>query len=175
MSHTFGASAYAGRVYRALAFKSANTLWCCIGGQTGWVDDSHPPEPDLTMTTIVEPIVYVKADFTTLCVWSEVSADVEVGGNHYTYASDEDAMDMYARFLYAQFTLDGTIVGIPTGTFRQVGVFSGLTPASGHAEDSWLSPSNVDDPGILQYISNRRPVVFSESEVRQERIIIEFK
>ena len=108
-------------------------------------------------------------------MWSEVSADVVLADNNFAYIDDEDAYDEFARFLYAQFTFDGTIVGIPVGTFRQVGVFSELTPTSGHLTDTWLSPANVSDVGILEYISNRRPVTFSESEVRMERIIIEFK
>jgi len=172
---TFGAAAYAGRVGRALDFKGSKTLWCGIGRQIGWVDDLYPPEPDLTALTIEEPLVYVKADFTTLCVWSEVEADVEVADNYFAYIADVDALDNFARFLYAQFTFDGTIVGMPFGQFRQVGVFSDLVPASGHESDIWLPPANVSSVGTLEYISNRRPVTFSDGEVRMERIIIEFK
>jgi hypothetical protein len=172
---TFGLATYKGRVERVLAFKNNHTLWCGIGGQDEWAEENNPPAPSPIVIDIDTPILYVKADFVTLCTWSDVEADVEVAGSYYEYASDNDAMDKLARFLYARFTFDGTIQGIPTGTFRQVGIFSNLVPASGHGNDTWLAPADVADIGLLQYISYRRPVTFSFGEIRMEQFIAEFK
>ncbi|MGC8717973.1 MAG: hypothetical protein ACP5RW_08255 [bacterium] len=150
-------------------------MWCCLAGQTAWADDDDPPAPNPATLSVSDPLVYVKADFVTLCVWSETPSDVEIAGNHFTYVTDSEAMDKFARFLYAQFTFDGTIAGMPYGTFRQVAVYSNLVPTSGHSGDIWLPPQNVSSPGTLEYLSNRKPTVFSDGEIRMERIIIEFK
>ena len=172
---TFGAAAYSGRIRRALLFKEHSVLWCGLGRTSEWVDEQYPPEPVLSRTTIEEPFLYYKADFITLCVWSDVESDVVVAGNNYTYVLDEDAPELYARYLYAQFTFDGTIGGMPEGTFRQTGIFSNLVPASRHENDTWLVPADVSSVGTLEYISNRRPVTFSNGEIRMERAVLEFK
>lgn len=179
---TFGLAAYAGRVRRAKLFKNWSmaledtpSFWCGLGRQTEWLDDNLPPEPSPSAVDIEEPIVFFKADLVTLCAWSENEADVVVYGNNFEFVSDGEADEKAARWVYLQFTMDGTIEGIPTGTFRQVGVFSDLVPATGHENDEWLAPAHVEDVGTLEYISNRGPVVFSDNEVRIERTVIEFK
>lgn len=172
---SYGLHSYMGRARLALLFKEHSTLWAAFGRTTEWVDEDDPDvlENPLTVESLEEPIVYVKSSFVSLCKQVDDNGDVTVGGQDYEFVEDEDAISEEAMYLYSLYELNGP-GGMPTGTYRQVAVFSNVVPAAGHASDDWLLPEDVDDFGNIEYMANRTKIVFTSGEVRQERVIIEF-
>jgi hypothetical protein len=165
---------YSGRARRALLHKTNSTYFVGIGRTTAWDDEDNPPDPLPTASTIEEPVVYVTPTQVTLCKVVSSGEDVTHLGTKYEFVADVDAIDEGARFLYMLARFDPTS-GQPYDTFRQVALFSNLTPASGHESDSWLAPANVDDEGLLEYLDNDVATIMTDTRLEVIEIMIEFR
>ena len=169
-----GATTYVGRILRALQFKQANELWGAIGRTTVWDNEADPPDDPIDSTVIEETIGYVSAGITGLAKIVESNEDVIINGQKYAYVNDVDAYDEDARYLIIIINIIPS-QGHPYGNFRQIGVYAGLTPTTGHEGDTFLFPSDVSDPGKLVYIHN--DIVTTMSPIREEeiKIALEFR
>ena len=165
---------YAGRARRALLHKTNSTYWMAIGRTTAWDDEENPPDPSPSATAIEEPIVYVTPTSVSLCKVVSSGEDVTHLGTKYAFVADEDAIDEGARFLYMLGRFDPTS-GQPYDTFRQVALYSNLTPSTGHESDSWLAPANVDDAGLLEYLDNDVSTIMTDTRLEVIEIMIEFR
>ena len=105
---------------------------------------------------------------------SDARVPVPVNGLYYAYVDDADAYTELARWVYGRFMVDPSS-GHPTGTFRVIGIFSGLTPGAGHEAADYLLPADVDDRGILEWLDNNPPVILTTSYRHTAHIVIEFR
>lgn len=165
---------YASRSRRALLHKQNSTFWVCVGRTTAWDDEQVPPDPSPSDSAITEPIVYVAPTTVSLCKVVSSGEDITHLGTKYEFVADEDAVDENARFLYIMARFDPT-VGQPFDTFRQIALYSNLTPVAGHESDSWLAPANVSDEGLLEYIDNDVATVMAITRLEVIEIMIEFR
>ena len=165
---------YASRARRALLHKMSSTYWVAIGRTTAWDDEENPPDPSPNDTGVTEPIIYVTPTTVSLCKVVTSGEDITHLGTKYEFVADEDAITEGARFLYLLARFDPTS-GQPYDTFRQVGLYSNLVPASGHESDSWLAPANVSDAGLLEYIDNDVATIMTETRLEVIEIMIEFR
>jgi len=83
-----------------------------------------------------------------------------------------DAFDEGARWVYLESSLNYD--EYPLIDFRQIGWYSHLVPLAGHESEDPLLEENVDDPGILEIIDNRRVINRAIDEKERITIIIEF-
>lgn len=156
-----GVTTYGGRVKKALAMKNGDQLWMAIGRTTPWANETSPPSPTPGSTDIEEAICFVQPSQVSLCkevdetTYNGLPSDqrATIAGLFFEFVADVDAYTENARFLYIRGIFDPSL-GHPVDVFRQVGVFSGLIPAAGYEAATYLSPDNVDDRGLLEYIEN---------------------
>lgn len=169
-----GVATYVGRALRAVQFKQANTIWAVTGRQTPWADENVPVQPLPTITSILEPVCFVKPQIIKLCKTVTSGGDVQILGQRYAFVDDDDALTESARYIYSLARFDPTI-GQPYGDFRQVGLYVNLIPATGYDNDLWLDPLNVADPGVLIYASSDTVTTMSIQRIELVEIIIEFR
>lgn len=70
--------------------------------------------------------------------------------------------------LCLRVTFDAT--DAPTSTLRELGVYYGTVPASGHEADAYLDPEHLEDPGILLALEHLPAV--RRSTPRQEQFTL---
>ena len=144
--------------------KQGDDLWIVMGKTSAWSNEASPDAPLPGTTTIVEPIVAIKATIKSLAneiteeaylLLAEAERAAVVIDEVMVYlqlVADEDAYTDAARYLYLKVTYDPVIEGHPAFTsFRVYYVTSGLTPAAGYESVDWLVPANVDDYGLVEY------------------------
>lgn len=147
-------------IQAALNFKSsyANT-YISIGRTSAWSDDQNPPACDPSITILDEPIGY-KLVGTCSLVRRPLEGET-IPETAITYRSeswiivpDDQAFTQNAKFLY----LSSDIVGdeLPLSTFRQIGLFTHLSPNNGVTKPNLL-PSEVQSIGVLEAFINDVP------------------
>ena len=169
-----GCTTYVGRARRALMTKQNSTFWVAVARTTIWPNEQSPPSPSPGVTSIDEPICFVKADNVRLCKLVNSGGDINHLGQAYQFVDDTNAISEMARFLYLHAEFHPA-QGQPYGSFRQIAVFSGLVPKAGYESDLWLAPTNVQNPGVLEYLDNDVVTVMSLTKYEVVPIIIEFR
>lgn len=140
-------------VAQALRFLAAPNKYIGIGRTAAWDVESAPPAPSVIATGLDTPICY--APLTRAClVVADVGGDISFGGDTYQTVAEEDAYTLGATQVYLEAQLDGA--DAPLSTYRQAGLFTGLTKTGG-AGAGILLPADVTDPGTLEVLDNRQP------------------
>jgi len=165
---------YCGRARRALLHKTNSTYWLAVGRTTPWTDEQAPPEPSPGVIDIEEAIVFVPAEMVRLAKFVQSTEDVIVKNNRYQFVDDEDAIEQQARFLYIKGRFDPS-TGQPYGTFRQLAIFTGVTPQTQYQDMLWLAPAHVLSRGVLEYIENKPPTIMNLEREEVVQAIIEFR
>lgn len=169
-----GVTTYKGRARRALLHKQNSVYWVGIGRTTPWENEAAPPDPQPGLASLEEPIIYVKPTNVSLCRIVTSAEDVTHLGTKFAFVSDDNAVEENARFLYIFARFDPT-AGQPYGDFRQIAVFSGLAPDEDHVGDSWLSPANVTQEGLLEFIAHDIVTVMAPTRLEVVEIMLEFR
>lgn len=152
--------------------ETMTSFWGAIGKTSEWTNEPVPDAEVPTTSSILQPIVYVKSEYSALCYQINTGTeDVTVRGRKYKFCSSSDAITYSARFIYLRFRLDPT-VGQPYADFRQFGVYCNLTPIAGHTADLWLPPAYVSSPGDLVFYNNRRETLMSADNQQTIQVII---
>lgn len=164
-----------GHVNRARDFYSRSSLYFAIGKTSAWSDEMSPPNEDSSATTL-EGVIGYKRYMTKHIVRPAESGetpDIKYKNEDWVIVNPDNALDESARWVY----LDTTILydEIPTGFYRQVGVFSDLTPETSVPEGKYnLTPSEVAEEGVLEVIDNRQPSNRQIDQTEKISLILEF-
>lgn len=137
---------------QAIRFDAATNVYLAIGRTTAWPNESEPPTPTGQETVIDEVIGYKPAALSL--VKPDGGGAISWGGQTWTEVQPEDAVDENAQYVWVHATIEYD--ELPLTTFRQVGLYTGLTKAGG-AGSGALLPGEVTDPGVLEAIDNREP------------------
>lgn len=158
---------------RAKAFKdSTGTLFIGIGKSTQWNSSDTPPQPSDSATSLSEPIGYKQVD-TKEFVIRDSNGTIEYLGEKWKIVSDQEAQTSKSRWIYIKASINYT--ELPTTTYRQIGIFSGLKRRSGVlASKSALLPSEVESVGSLEVIDNTTPNTRSANQKDHIHYILEF-
>jgi hypothetical protein len=167
-------------VQKALELEAKDIWFAFCLETTAWYDDASPTAVVSTDNTTPEAYLFVQATYKALCKSiTEEAYDLLPdedrllhGGAWYAYVADEDAYDELARFLYVKTTIDCTDEH-PAGVFRQVKIFTGLTPTTGHESDTWLLPEDVDDNGRGAWGRNYPVRTLTTSDTWNQAVMIE--
>jgi len=147
-------------VRRALEFTQKTDVYVSFGKTTSWPDDAIPPDPDPLAILIAEPVGYKKVTKNVLVV-PDVAGPIEIYGLNWREVAGVDAYTESARHVWIQGQLNYD--EFPTNiSYRQLGIFTGLVREAAdelaNPGKTALLPAVVDDPGILEYIYNDRPI-----------------
>lgn len=117
------------------------------------------------------PIGY-KAVSSKYMVIPDDSGTIDYRGQRWLIVSPSEAYTRGARFVYVQARMQYD--ELPITDFRQIGVFSGLTRATGVSNvDLSLLPSQVESTGALELIDNRTVITRNINQQENFSFIIE--
>ncbi|MCS7241315.1 hypothetical protein [Candidatus Caldatribacterium sp.] len=160
-----------GRVSRAHDFISG-PVWICIGRTTPWTNDSVPPPTVPDKTTIEEPVIYKRCDVVSFVI-EDPNGEHTVSGIRY-----KEVSPTYARVNFTSTILIRAVINYDDVnddiTFRQVGIFTKLKPKSGSEMKTVLLPSEVDDPGFLEWYANQEPIYIQPNHHQVFYVILYF-
>ena len=171
-----GITTYSGRIHRGIVFKNANDLWLAIGRTTPWTNETNPPVESESTTNLTELKGFRKITNKSMCYTvSSGLGDINVLGQDYKFCSDNDAYSNDARFVYLRGEIfNSDFIENPTFSYRQIGIYSNLTPATGHEGSLVLDPGYVTDNGVLEYYSNEQPIERRDDRNDVFEIVLEF-
>ena len=133
------------------------TAWGAYGRTTPWDDEDNPPAEDSTATSMEEVQGFrLIVPANKGCVYPSDANDYDFTyhGVYWKKATSfEDALENGAR--WALFELNLLVGdGLPVVTFRQIGLFLDLVPASGYEGYAALLPAQTDSTGTFYYYAN---------------------
>jgi hypothetical protein len=174
-----------GHVSRALDFYNKGDVYFAIGKYNKWDEttvhdydperdyDVDPPIPANT-DPFLEPIAYKKVQSKFMVVPDEENGTLEYRGTKWRIVLPENAADEGARWVYITSIMEYS--EMPTDKpYRQVGVYTGLVRAGGVPPELYvLLPEQVEDPGILEILDDRKPV-YRDADVKEQiKLVLEF-
>ena len=163
------------RVQASLDYvNKASSTYLAIGKKTAWTNENTPPAGDPNTSVLQEVIGYKKVDKVSLCkplTQNESTSypTITYGGSRYALIPVNKAYQEKATLVYFETEVLGT--DLPTGTYRQVGIHSGLVPKDGVTKKVLL-PTEVKSTGILQFFANKQFQNRTEEVRIKERFIL---
>jgi hypothetical protein len=160
-----------GAVSRGMDLLSS-PLWICVGRTTPWPQENNPPTASPTTTHIDEPVLYKRCEVATFVVEDE-NGEYTVNGVKYRpvsngYARNNLVTTILIRAIIYDNDLSEEI------SFRQVGLYSKLIPTPGNESKTKLLPSEVQDPGFLEWFSNLEPINTQPNQHQIFYIVLNF-
>ena len=153
----------------------ADSFYLTIGKTSPWSNETNPPQPDETITSLTEVIGYKKATKVALVRPAQSPQDdnktlISYGNKSWVEIQPENAQSEGAKWVY----IEGNIIGdeLPLGTYRQVGFTMGLVPNTGVNKQNLL-PSEVQTAGTLMFFDNKQFQNRTAQSSAKERCIIE--
>lgn len=145
--------------------------WMCLGRTTPWENEEEPPVPSPTATAVEEPTGYKKVSMVSF-VQKDPAGTIIYLGEKYKKLTDEEAEAASCILICVKgvFEYDE----LPAVTTRQLGIFCGLTPATGHETDIALTPSEVASTGRLDVIDNTIPNTRADYQRDEYTYMIQF-
>ena len=174
-----------GHASRALDFYRKSDMYFAIGKYNKWdastvtdfdPDRDYDTDPPIPANTdpFLEPIAYKYVQSRFMVVPDEEEGTLEYRGTKWRIVDPDQAITEGARWVYITSILEYS--ELPTDKpYRQVGVYTGLARASGVPSDIYvLLPNQVEDPGTLEILDNRKPV-YRDADVKEQiKLILEF-
>lgn len=160
-----------GHVSRALDFYNKTSIYFGIGKTTPWEDEYNPPTP-VNTDEMQEAAGYKKVESKFLVIPDEDgTGELTYRNTKWKIVPYDQALDRGARWVYISSYVAYNEFPIDM-SYRQVGVFTGLTAKSSVATGKTnLLPSEVEDTGIPEVLDNRTPV-YREADQREKLIVI---
>ncbi|MBU5669499.1 hypothetical protein KQI68_06560 [Peptoniphilus sp. MSJ-1] len=157
---------------RALAFVEQGNVFFGIGKTSPWEKETEegfiPPEPDLDAENLEELVGLKKAERVSLVVPDE-NGGIEYAKQRFRTVSKEEGLRLKSRWVLIETTI--YFEELPPVAYRQIGLFSRVTPVSGKENSNVLLPKDIKDIGILEVLNNRKPVT-RQSDTKDTYIMI---
>jgi len=160
------------RVQRAYDFSKKN-LYLAIGRtQTPWEDETNPPVPSATATTIDE-LAFIKKIETIKFVIPDANGTISFRDTKWTEVAEDDIYTQQARYLYLSTTL--YYDKVPLVNYRQIGILENPVDTTGNiCSEDFYDASSLQSQGFLHFIDNRQLVTRDISQYEVISVIIEF-
>lgn len=156
---------------------NVSKMWYAIGRTTAWDNEEIPPQ-EVETTTAIDSIIGFKKVAVAHLVRKMGDSEptdsftIEYKAQRWQIVSDADALAKGARYLYTETTFD--INELPSGIYRQVGVYYGLIKNDTSSNKTALRPNEVEDAGILLHYDNRRSQRYDENIRIIEKSLMKF-
>lgn len=169
----YSVTEYELRVRQALQL-AEDTIWVEFGRPTiAWNDDSNPPNPAPGAVDVESPYLYVKATQNLCRPVSDEEYDAAdptqrfiYNGVKVVYVPLLDAYTQLARWVLVRVVINPVLMGCPTGTYRQKRICVDVNPTTGHENDTWLTPANVQFVGHRAQTEYNSPVTITSTTVK---------
>jgi hypothetical protein len=166
------------RAEDAIRFKlhNGNNTFLIIGGVSPWVDENDPPDPTPENGVISDPVCaqkavvkWVKEDPTGTIMFTDANGVLR------KFLEITTEADMRAANSF-QVMIEATILGnnIGVAAFRKVGFASGVVPAVGYENASFLSSGHVSSWGHLEIVEYTAPETVQAGASYLYRNIIQY-
>lgn len=157
---------------RALALMEQGNLFFGIGRTTPWEYENEegfiPPEPDLDAENLDELIGLKKAERVSMVIPDE-NGEIEYANIKFKTLTKEEALKLKSRWVLIETTI--YFEELPPVAYRQIGLFSRVTPVTGMENSNLLLPKDIKDIGVLEVINNRKAVT-RQSDTKDTYFII---
>lgn len=161
--------------------RQISDIWLCIGQEDEWPGGIMPSEDP---STVPNPILYKKVSICALAKqvtetdpydyhWISL-VNGEVVNRYFKTIDETEAIENNNRIFYIRGQIVPNDGGIEEISYRAVGFYQGLTPATGHENDTILLPDDVENPGnllVVQHIEN--PTYISGENTASPQIAIQ--
>jgi len=145
-----------GSTARVRDFLNNTSVWLCIGRTTPWQDEENPPGAGVETVFLDEPILYKRITEMYFVKPVQSNGDYYIEGQWYEILTPSEARMEKTNLLVLAQSLSYQEVE-DTVIFRQVGIYSQLIPDPEHQNETILQPSQVSDPGWLEWYANLEP------------------
>lgn len=144
--------------------ENGTSAWLVYGKATAWPDELNPPSPVNTDTSLISPFAAARAtpqfviedNINGTIVFTEIVNNVAVSRAFTPLADEEEALDEGARMVLWKASVSGnSLITAGGSSFRQVGLFTDLTPTVGNESALFLPSTSVEDFGQMEAIDNR--------------------
>lgn len=156
-------------------------IWLCVGQDTAWSGGVTPPEDN---SEVPNPVLYKKVSVAALVkavtetdpydyIWESYAGQTLVT-RYFDTVTETEAIENNYRIIFLKGHLIAGNGGLNTITYRACGFYYGLTPATGHENDTILLPANVENPGallVVQHFDN--PTIIEGENTSDPQIAIQ--
>lgn len=137
-----------------------DSVYLGLGRTSAWDDEDNPPVPDRETEHLDELIGLKKINRMFLCKLATGGGDsgfdtIEYMGETWELIPNSLAHEEGATHVFFEARIEGS--ELPVGKYRQVGIYTGVTPEEGVSPNkATLLPEEVQDFGILEFYDNRQ-------------------
>lgn len=156
---------------------AGGTYWFCLGRKdTDWQNDDNPPDSTVG-TRVYEVLGYRKANYQTICVPDQVNGTITWRNLKLLPVASSNMFrkfnGQFPRWALIQTTI--TTSELPTGKyFRQIALYQDLVPKAQWDSYEYLTPSQVESPGNLIYVTNLSEVFRLTNQIEEISVLLEF-
>jgi hypothetical protein len=160
-----------GHVKRALSFYNESSIYVGIGRTAAWANELVPPAPTGAETGLDTPIGYKKI-YDKQMVKPDAAGTIRYRGQNWSTVTTANAYSQGAKWVMVTAYLEYDELPVDI-QYRQVGVFTGLTPNTGVTKSNLL-PSEVSSVGQMEVLDNRKPEIRDIDKKEGIVVIVEF-
>ncbi|WP_099321085.1 hypothetical protein [Anaerococcus sp. Marseille-P3625] len=157
---------------RALSLLEQGNIFIGLGRTSPWENENKdgfvPPEPNLDAENLDELVGMKKADRVSMVIPDE-SGEIEYAKIKFKTLTKEEALKLKSRWVLIESTI--YFDELPPVTYRQIGIFSRVTPKNGNENKRILLPEDIEDVGVLEVIANRK-VTTRQSDTKDSYFMI---
>ena len=162
-----------GHIARALDFFDRTDVYFGLGQTTTpWPDELNPPKPDVSTSSLAEPLGYKKVESKYMVV-QDPNGTIVYRDSKWKIVPRDQAVALGSKWVYLESFI--RYDELPLQSYRSIAVVSRLVPNDDiPSNQATLIPSQVKDPGIVEVIDYRRVVNRQIDQKEQLSLILEF-
>lgn len=157
---------------RALSLVEQGNIYIGIGKTSPWTGENDdgfvPPEPNPDAENLEELVGMKKADRVSLVIPDDYG-DIEYAQIKFKTLSKDEALRQKSRWVLIESTI--YYDELPPVAYRQIGVFSRVTPKEGKDKNRILLTNDIDDVGVLEVLANRK-VTTRQSDTKDKFFMV---
>ena len=164
-----------GHVSRALDFYNKTDLYFVLGHPNPWDIEAKPPEAKVT-DKITDPLGYLFISTKLLVrpLTNLSASSITYRDTKWELVDINECYQKQARWVYMTAFVEYDMMSTDA-VYRQIGICTGLTRKPNVLPGQlFLLPSDVESPGVLEVIDNRKPKYRELDQREKVSCIIEF-
>lgn len=142
---------------RALSLMEQGNIFIGIGRTSPWEGENEegfvPPEPNMDAENLDELVGMKRADRVSMVIPDEMG-DIEYAQIKFKTLTKEEALKQKSRWVLIESTI--YFEELPPVPYRQIGIFSRVSPVKGMDNSKVLLPKDIEDVGVLEVLANRK-------------------
>lgn len=159
--------------YRGIDYiNNVPNKYAALGRTTPWTDDNYPPVESASTTDIDEIIGFIPVSIQKFIIQDSSLGTIIYNQELWRIIEIEEALAVGASHVLLSSYIYGT--GLPLTTYRQIGLYVGVTLVPGVQAGIPILPSQVVSNGRLEEYHNDKPLYRSDNKAEYHRFILQF-